>query len=133
MKEGWQLGGESSGHVICLDLTPTGDGIITALQILLAMKWSGKNLHQLKSGMIKTIQITKNIPCDNNKIILQNNDVQTLVALTHNKLQPDGRVLLRASGTEPVLRLTVEGKERKIIEEVVHKLFDEISRIISNY
>jgi phosphoglucosamine mutase len=110
------LGGENSGHLICLDRTTTGDGIISALQVLAAITHSGKTLHDLKSGMSKYPQSMINVPVAR-KIDLDHCDaVQQAVLDAQSQLGNKGRVLLRPSGTEPVIRVMVEGiDEQQVI------------------
>ena len=115
---GGVLGGESSGHIICLDRTTTGDGIVSALQVLASMVQDGKSLHELKAGMRKYPQRMINVPL-NRKIDLENTPVVLdAVKSAEHRLAGRGRVLLRPSGTEPVVRVMVEGEdEPQVIEE----------------
>jgi phosphoglucosamine mutase len=109
------LGGENSGHIICLDRTTTGDGIIAALQVMAEMQNSGKSLHELKSGMTKYPQVLLNIKTKI-KPNLDSDEIQKAVKDIEKKLGETGRVLLRASGTEPLIRVMVEGQyEDKVI------------------
>ncbi|MGZ8190044.1 MAG: phosphoglucosamine mutase [Methylococcaceae bacterium] len=124
------LGGENSGHIICLDKTTTGDGIISALQIMSEMQYSGKNLHELKSGMQKYPQIliniktTKKVNPDDNEII------QKAVKIVESKLRDKGRVLLRASGTEPLIRVMVEGENEEEVKNYANQLADDVKKAI---
>ena len=112
------LGGESSGHIICLDRTTTGDGIISALQVLAVMVQSGKSLHELKSGMSKYPQHMINVPVANGVKLDAPPAVQEAVKSIEQRLAGRGRVLLRPSGTEPVVRVMVEGEdEQQVIAE----------------
>jgi phosphoglucosamine mutase len=112
------LGGESSGHIICLDRTSTGDGIISALQVLAAMIRSGKTLNALKAGMRKYPQHMINVPVGRSVNLDAAPAVQDAVKSTEQRLAGKGRVLLRPSGTEPVVRVMVEGEnEQQVIEE----------------
>jgi phosphoglucosamine mutase len=112
------LGGESSGHIICLDRTTTGDGIVSALQVLAEMVKSGKPLSELKAGMQKYPQRMINVPVSG-KVDLDNAaTVQQAVKSAEQRMAGRGRVLLRPSGTEPVVRVMVEGEdEQQVIEE----------------
>ena len=101
------LGGENSGHIICLDKTTTGDGIIAALQIMAEMQDSGKNLHELKSGMQKYPQVLVNVKTNSKMTAEQNERIQKTVKAVEKNLGDTGRVLLRASGTEPLIRVMV--------------------------
>jgi phosphoglucosamine mutase len=115
---GGVLGGESSGHIICLDRTSTGDGIVSALQVLAAMIRSGKPLSALKSGMKKYPQHMINVPVGRAVDLDAAPAVQDAVRSTEQRLAGRGRVLLRPSGTEPVVRVMVEGEnEQQVIEE----------------
>ncbi|MGB5337720.1 MAG: phosphoglucosamine mutase [Gammaproteobacteria bacterium] len=115
------LGGESSGHIICLDRTTTGDGIVSALQILAAMVQSGKSLHELKAGMRKYPQRMINVPLTRKVNLDDDPSVQQAVKSVESRLAGKGRVLLRPSGTEPVVRVMVEGEdEKQVIEEAGH-------------
>lgn len=115
---GGVLGGESSGHIICLDRTTTGDGIISALQVLTVMVQSGKSLHELKNGMSKYPQHMINVPVSNGVDLDAAPAVQEAVRSVEQRLAGRGRVLLRPSGTEPVVRVMVEGEdEAQVIKE----------------
>ena len=112
------LGGESSGHIICLDRTSTGDGIVSALQVIAAMIRSGKSLHELKAGMKKYPQHMINVPVGRSVNLEAASAVRDAVRSTEQRLAGKGRVLLRPSGTEPVVRVMVEGEnEQQVIEE----------------
>ena len=115
---GGVLGGESSGHIICLDRTSTGDGIVSALQVIAAMIRSGKSLHELKAGMKKYPQHMINVPVGRSVNLEAAPAVRDAVRSTEQRLAGQGRVLLRPSGTEPVVRVMVEGEnEQQVIEE----------------
>jgi phosphoglucosamine mutase len=112
------IGGESSGHIICLDRTTTGDGIVSALQVLQAMRNSGASLHTLKSGMQKYPQRMINVPVRARNDLTATPAVQAAVASAEQRLAGRGRVLLRPSGTEPVVRVMVEGEdEQQVVQE----------------
>ena len=124
------LGGENSGHIICLDRTTTGDGIIAALQVMAEMHDSGKNLHELKSGMQKypqvliNVKLTEMVNPDNNTVI------QKSVRAVENKLGNKGRVLLRASGTEPLIRVMVEGEDAELVTNFAQQLAEDVKNAI---
>jgi phosphoglucosamine mutase len=106
------LGGETSGHAICLDKTTTGDGLITALQVLNAMVKSGESLAKMASGMHKMPQLLINVPVTGKaKPILELAAVRAAEKESVQRLGARGRVLLRASGTEPLIRVMVEGED----------------------
>jgi len=112
LKHNWYLGGESSGHIICLSDATTGDGIIAALQVLSAICTSGATLYEHKSGMKKYPQTMINVKASNGKEIVNSPEIISAI-LSHEKaLGESGRVLLRPSGTEPVIRVMVEGENR---------------------
>jgi len=116
------IGGESSGHIICLDRTTTGDGIVSALQVLAAMVKSGKTLHDLKNGMKKYPQRMINVPVSG-KVELENTPaVQDAVKSAEQRLAGRGRVLLRPSGTEPLVRVMVEGEDAQQVNDEADQL-----------
>ena len=124
------LGGESSGHIICLDRTTTGDGIISALQVLSAMLRSGKSLHDLKAGMSKCPQTLINVSVAG-RVDLQRASIQEAVRAVENQLGDNGRVLLRSAGTEPVVRVMVEGMDAGIVERHARELADVVRDALS--
>ncbi|MGE0383512.1 MAG: phosphoglucosamine mutase [Gammaproteobacteria bacterium] len=120
---GWTLGGETSGHVVCLDLTTTGDGIVSALQVLEALVRTGQPLHQLKAGMIKYPQRLLNVRLDAAAgDVLKHPLVKDAVSAAESELGQSGRVLLRPSGTEPLVRVMVEGRESGQVDRLVQQL-----------
>ncbi len=126
LKQGWMLGGESSGHIICMDVMTTGDGIIAALQVLTAMVTAEKSLAELKSGVQKLPQKLINVRVGKSKDISQSEKIQTAIKSAERKLKTDGRVLLRASGTEPVMRVMAEGRDETLISSVVEDLAEVV-------
>jgi len=116
------LGGESSGHIICLDRTTTGDGIVSALQVLAAMVKSGKSLHELKTGMKKYPQHMINVPVSGKVDLEKAAAVQQAVRSAEQRMAGRGRVLLRPSGTEPVVRVMVEGEDEQQVREEAEQL-----------
>jgi phosphoglucosamine mutase len=127
-EHGWLLGGESSGHIICLDRTTTGDGIISALQVVAAMVRAERSLHELKSDMRKYPMHMINVPM-HGKIDLDNAPaVREAVTSAEKRLAGRGRVLLRPSGTEPVVRVMVEGEdERQVLQEA-----DQLASVVAS-
>ena len=120
---GGRLGGETSGHLICLDKTTTGDGLVSALQVLCVVKQSGRTLADLAGGMARYPQTLVNVRV-RQKIDLKNAPpVQAAVARAEQQLGARGRVVLRASGTEPVVRVMVEGEDHAEVE----RLADDIA------
>lgn len=116
-QEGGVVGGESSGHIICLDRTSTGDGIVSALQVLAAMVQSGRMLHDLKQGMTKYPMHTINVPVSSKVDLDSAACVQEAVKAAETLMNGRGRVLLRPSGTEPVVRVMVEGEDATLVQE----------------
>lgn len=128
---GWQLGGENSGHIICSDVTTTGDGIIAALKVLFAVTMTGKSLHELKSGMQKFPQIMQNVRLARKFDLSEAPSVRDAVAVVEEKLSGRGRVLLRPSGTEPVVRVMVEGEDRTLVEALCDDLAQVVKRAVA--
>ena len=102
------LGGETSGHILCLDQTTTGDGLISALQVLAVMRQKNQSLAELAAGMEKLPQVLLNVRVDERYDPLQVPEVAAALARVEGRLGTEGRVVLRASGTEPVIRVMVE-------------------------
>ena len=124
------LGGENSGHIICLDRTTTGDGIISALQVLSAMLQSGKSLHDLKAGMSKYPQVLINVSVTG-EVDLRRPVIQDAVRAVESQLGDHGRVLLRPSGTEPVVRVMVEGADASTVERHARELAGVVRETLS--
>ncbi|MEJ2361083.1 MAG: phosphoglucosamine mutase [Gammaproteobacteria bacterium] len=127
----WVLGGESSGHIICLDRTTTGDGIISALQVLTAMVETGNALHELVEGMHKYPQTLVNVRVAERINIDQSDRIQSAVRDAEQQLAQSGRVLLRASGTEPVIRVMVEGQDASMVKRLAQHLADEVQAAVA--
>ncbi|MDB2705263.1 phosphoglucosamine mutase [Pseudomonadota bacterium] len=128
-KTGGIVGGESSGHIICLDKTTTGDGIVAALQVLAEMQETNSKLHELRSVVNKYPQRLINVRVAG-IVDLDNNDaIQAAVADIEAKLGDEGRVLLRASGTEPVIRVMVEGQDATLINQLASDLASVIESV----
>ena len=125
-QRGGILGGETSGHVICLDRTTTGDGLITALQVLAVMQRTGRPLSELAAGMSQFPQVLLNVkvraPVDPNG----DPAVRSAVDSVEAELGGRGRVVLRASGTEPVIRIMVEGEDRQLVNTLAGRLADSV-------
>ena len=125
----WKIGGESSGHVVCRDKTTTGDGIIAALQVLAIMVKQEKTLRQLCTGITLLPQTLINLKTANAVVLAKNQRVLEAVEGLSAKLKGDGRVLLRPSGTEPILRVMVEGIDTQHVQAQAQQLTDEIKSI----
>lgn len=116
------LGGESSGHIICLNRTTTGDGMVTALQVLATMEQNKARLHELKKGMRKYPQLMINVPIVQRIDVNTSEAIQSAVRAAEKRLAGKGRVLLRPSGTEPLIRVMVEGEDAALVREEATKL-----------
>jgi len=121
-KEGYNLGGEQSGHLIFLDYNTTGDGIVTALQVLSIMVEMGKSLAELARVMEPFPQVMKNIPVQVKTDLEAIPEVNERVEEARKRLGKEGRIVLRYSGTEPILRLMVEGSSETEIEALAEEL-----------
>jgi len=129
-EKNWYLGGESSGHLVCRHLTSTGDGIVAALQVLKAMAENGLSLHALKLAMNKMPQTMINVRLTEKKDVVGLPEVQTAVADIEQRLGDRGRVLLRPSGTEPLVRVMVEGDDADWIDELAQELAQTVEKVI---
>jgi len=110
-RRGWELGGENSGHIVCLDLNSTGDGIVSALQVLAAMVSGQTSLAELRAGIEKLPQTLLNVTAGDPGAVVSCDRVVSAVAEIEGLQGDRGRVLLRPSGTEPVVRVMVEGDD----------------------
>ncbi|ONF43236.1 phosphoglucosamine mutase [Marinobacter lutaoensis] len=124
----WLLGGEGSGHLVIRDCTSTGDGIISALQVMLAIYKSGQTLAELRRGMTKLPQTMINVRVAERFDPLARDDIREAVRQAEQTLGNAGRVLLRASGTEPVIRVMVEGQSQTDIARVATALAQAVER-----
>lgn len=121
-ENGWVLGGETSGHLICLDKATTGDGIVCALQVLEIMVESGESLGALRSGLAKYPQLMVNVPVAGKVDLAASEKVQASVRSAEKELGEEGRVILRPSGTEPVVRVTIEGPDHDHVKTLSERL-----------
>lgn len=124
LKYRWPFGGEISGHIICFNHTPTGDAMITSLQVLSAMIHENKPLSELKKILKKYPQVTLNIPTENKDIIHENIALKKLVKEVIKKLDRKGRLILRPSGTEPLIRVMLEGENLEKINRFAYQIAD---------
>ena len=124
----WLFGGEPSGHIICLDSTSTGDGIVSALQVLSAMQVFDQTLHEAKAGMSKFPQTMINVRLGKKQDLMENKAIKSSVSKAEKELGKTGRVLLRLSGTELVLRVMVEGED----DSQVSRLATDISEVVQD-
>ncbi|HXF16513.1 MAG TPA: phosphoglucosamine mutase [Burkholderiales bacterium] len=126
LQRNWQIGGENSGHIICLDKHTTGDGIVSALQVLHALKAEGQGLAQLCAEMRLYPQVLVNVKTMPGFDFETNDKVTAALKATRAHLGDRGRVLLRASGTEPVIRVMVEGEGQGLIAQLAQSLANTI-------
>lgn len=125
-ESGSVLGGESSGHIICLDKATTGDGTVSALQVLAVMADTGRALHELKQGMRKYPQTMVNVRTQCKFDFNTSPEVTSALADVQRELAGNGRVLLRASGTEPLIRVMVEGSDGDLVNACAQRLADAV-------
>lgn len=126
----WQLGGENSGHILTLDKHSSGDGIIAALQVLHAVIQSGKTLSELGADLTLYPQVLINVTTKQ-KVDLSNSLIQTAVQQAETELKDSGRVLLRASGTEPKIRVMVEGENQSQVSALAQSIADVVKQVAS--
>jgi len=127
-KHGYNLGGEQSGHMIFLDHNTTGDGMVSALQVLGIMQRSGRKLSELAAVMTSLPQVLLNVRVDRRADLTSVPAVQQVIAKAEHDLGDSGRVLIRYSGTEPLLRIMLEGADEKQILELAHDIASEVER-----
>lgn len=128
-EKGWRLGAENSGHIILLDKTTTGDGIVAGLQVLSAMVRNHMSLHDLCSGMKLLPQILVNVRFTGNHDPLQTPEVQKVAKAVEEELAGKGRVLLRKSGTEPLIRVMVEGENEEQVTAMANRIADAVKHV----
>ena len=127
-EKGWQLGGENSGHIICLDKHTTGDGIVSALQVLQAVRESGRSLAELTADLVMYPQVLVNVEVPRGFDWRKHASIAKAQSAAEQSLDGRGRVLLRPSGTEPVLRVMVEGEPREAIESAANSIATAVRR-----
>jgi phosphoglucosamine mutase len=131
VKRKWYLGGEPSGHIICFDSTTTGDGIISALQVLSAMRYNDKSLLALKSGLQKYPQVLVNVKVNEGSDPSLRSRILNAVQDVETALGKGGRVLLRRSGTESLVRVMVEGEDESRVRELANQLAGVVKEELS--
>ncbi len=129
MEHGWQIGGENSGHILCMHQHTSGDGIIAALQVLHALKDSNKTLAQMRQALTLYPQVLVNVTISQRMDVSSIPQVKVAVDLAENTLAGKGRVLLRASGTEPKIRVMVEGEDATLVKQ----LAEDIARVVKQF
>ena len=129
LAENYNLGGEQSGHIIFTDYSTTGDGLITALQILTAMKKSGKKASELNEMMTTYPQVLINVKVRDKKLVEVNENVKRAIFEGEEELGGNGRILVRASGTEPLIRVMAEGPNKIQLDRICNKIAAEIEKL----
>ncbi|WP_097027252.1 phosphoglucosamine mutase [Clostridium peptidivorans] len=134
VKDGYKIGGEQSGHIIFLDYNTTGDGLITGLQLSAIIKNTGKKLSELASIMKELPQVLVNakIPNDKKDIYITDEEIASEIKNIEEKMEGNGRVLIRPSGTEPLVRVMLEGENQAEIDEIAHSLAALIEKKANN-
>ena len=130
-EEGGNLGGEASGHMICMDYAETGDGLIAAIQILAIMRRNNETLSSLSNKMKKHPQIIENIDNSNNFNIHESDEIKQLVSNLEDTFDGKGRVILRPSGTEPLIRLMLEGENMDHLQSQMIELKAKVEKIVN--
>lgn len=129
LQHGYNLGGEQSGHIIFTDYSTTGDGLITALQVLTAMKKSGKTASELNEMMTTYPQVLINVRVKDKKISQEADAVKRAITEGIEELGNSGRILVRASGTEPLVRVMAEGPNKAQLDRICNKIASEIEKV----
>jgi len=130
LKGGYNLGGEQSGHIVFLDHNTTGDGIITALQVLAIMQREGKTLSELASQMVKLPQVLLNAKVKRREDLSEISQIADRIRRAEDKLEGNGRVLVRYSGTEPLVRVMIEGQDQEEIYSMAMDIVRTIESIL---
>jgi phosphoglucosamine mutase len=129
-ENGGVLGGETSGHLLCLDRTTTGDGLVSALQVLAAMKQTGRPLAELTAGMARFPQVMVNVRVKERIDPAKSPAIQAAVQRVEASLGDAGRVVLRASGTEPLIRVMVEGRDEPVVKRHAQELAEVVRQAV---
>lgn len=130
LDKNWLLGGESSGHIVYLPVSTTGDGIISALQVMQTMSSSGEDLNTLKKGMKKFPQKLINLRYKHSPVLLESKSITQAIQSAEEQLKENGRVLVRYSGTEPLLRILVEGEDPLLVDRLAAELAEVITPLL---
>jgi phosphoglucosamine mutase len=125
-QRGGVLGGEASGHLLCLDKVSTGDGIVAALLVLEALQRLGMTLKQARGNVHRVPQTTVNVRVASGAALVAAESVQRVLALAQQQMRGRGRVVLRPSGTEPLVRVTVEGEDAEEIGALASSMADAV-------
>jgi len=133
-KRQWDLGGEPSGHVVSMKMTTTGDGIITALQVLAAMRHQQQSLYEIRSGLVTYPQVLLNVKLGEQEVSLEDNiHIQQAIREVEKDLGDKGRVLLRRSGTENLIRVMVEGEDEAKVRFSAEKLAELVKQEVASF
>ncbi|HET9736111.1 MAG TPA: phosphoglucosamine mutase [Burkholderiales bacterium] len=127
-EKGWIFGGENSGHLLCLDKHTTGDAIVSALQVLGALRQSGKTLAEVTADLVMYPQVLVNVQVPKGFEWQKDRSIATAQAEAEKSLSGKGRVLLRPSGTEPLLRVMVEGEPKQVVEQAANSIAAAVRR-----
>ena len=125
-KRRWHLGGEPSGHIVCQNNTTTGDGIITSLQVLAAMRHQNQSLADMRAGLMKCPQVLINVNVNQPDFSIEKPRIHQAIKEVEQALGNKGRVLLRRSGTEPLIRVMVEGDNELRVKQLAEQLADVV-------
>jgi phosphoglucosamine mutase len=129
--QGWHLGGESSGHLICSDVTTTGDGIVSSLQVLLALRSFNTSLRGMLDQVPLFPQTMINVRVAPGSAVQDSPEIAAAVRAVEAQLGDSGRVLLRPSGTEPVIRVMVEGRDSGQVAQLCRSLADSVEGLLT--
>ena len=127
-KNGYNLGGEQSGHIVFLDFVTTGDGMLTSLQLMSIMKETGKKLSELADEVTKYPQSLVNVTVKDKKHAMDPQPVKDIIAEVEKEMHGDGRILVRPSGTEPLLRVMVEAPTQKESNEYAQRIANVVEK-----
>ncbi len=123
---GYNLGGEQSGHIILLDYITTGDGMLSALQLVNIMKMTKKPLSELAGEMTKFPQLLVNVRVTDKKLALENEKIKEIIRVVEEEMNGDGRILVRPSGTEPLIRVMAEAPTQEVCNAYVHRIVEVV-------
>jgi phosphoglucosamine mutase len=126
-QHGYNVGGEQSGHIVLSDFSTTGDGLVTALQLLAVVAQSGKPVSEICNRFEPLPQVLKNVRYKNGGQPLDNVGVQRAISAGKSKLGKSGRLVIRPSGTEPVIRVMAEGDDERLVKTVVSDIVHALS------
>lgn len=128
LKNGYKIGGEQSGHIIFTDFSTTGDGLITALQVLSSLKRSGRKASDLTALMTTYPQLLVNVKVATKEGWETNEAIKKAIAAGDEELGENGRILVRPSGTEPLIRVMAEGPDQEQLDRICHAIADIVKK-----